>query len=68
MEDRLNDAWLQFAEESPAEDAEKTVEEIQPADALLASATPDGGSQPLSVTVSEGSTSNVVAWHNVPRP
>lgn len=33
VEDRLNDAWLQFAEEN------------QPADALMGSASGDGGSQ-----------------------
>ncbi|CAM8915186.1 unnamed protein product [Rhodiola kirilowii] len=60
VEDRLNDAWLQFAEESPCENAEETFEEIQPADALLASATRDGGSQPAPVSVSEDSKSKKV--------
>lgn len=60
VEDRLNDAWLQFAEESPTENAAESFEDIQPADALLSSASPDGGSQPPSVTISEGSTSKKI--------
>ncbi|OVA13574.1 Glycoside hydrolase [Macleaya cordata] len=44
VEDRLNDAWLQFAEEHPCKDLGET-REPQPADALMASATGDGVSQ-----------------------
>ncbi|KAI3884614.1 hypothetical protein MKW92_014861 [Papaver armeniacum] len=47
VEDKLNDAWLQFAEELPDDkkkDKGKSKEQ-QPADALMASATADGGSQ-----------------------
>lgn len=48
MEDRLNDAWLQFAEETPCEQS-KSSNESQLADALLASATGDGGTQQAPV-------------------
>ncbi|XP_019181038.1 PREDICTED: beta-glucosidase-like SFR2, chloroplastic [Ipomoea nil] len=48
VEDRLNDAWLQFAEETPCEQS-KSNNESQLADALLASATGDGGTQQASV-------------------
>nr|GMD73980.1 beta-glucosidase-like SFR2, chloroplastic [Ipomoea batatas] len=48
VEDRLNDAWLQFAEETPCEQS-KSNNESQIADALLASATGDGGTQQASV-------------------
>lgn len=44
VEDRLNDAWLKFAEEKPCETSE-SAEQLQPVDALLASAAGDGGSQ-----------------------
>lgn len=44
VEDRLNDAWLQFAEEKPCDTSESS-QQLQPADALLASAAGDGGSQ-----------------------
>uniref|UniRef100_A0A7C9EXU7 Galactolipid galactosyltransferase n=1 Tax=Opuntia streptacantha TaxID=393608 RepID=A0A7C9EXU7_OPUST len=44
VEDRLNDAWLQFAEEKPCNTSESS-QQLQPADALLASAAGDGGSQ-----------------------
>ncbi|XP_059631981.1 beta-glucosidase-like SFR2, chloroplastic [Cornus florida] len=50
VEDRLDDAWLQFAEENPCDDAESQ-EGKQTADALMGSTTGDGGSQPsASVT------------------
>lgn len=44
VEDRLNDAWLQFAEEQPCNTSESQ-QGMQPADALMASAAGDGGSQ-----------------------
>ncbi|KAE8647144.1 hypothetical protein Csa_021777 [Cucumis sativus] len=44
VEDRLNDAWLQFAEEQPC-DTSESQQGMQPADALMASAAGDGGSQ-----------------------
>ncbi|KNA15448.1 hypothetical protein SOVF_098180 [Spinacia oleracea] len=44
VEDKLNDAWLQFAEEKVDEESEAALQ--QPADALIASAAGDGGSQP----------------------
>ncbi|CAL0330223.1 unnamed protein product [Lupinus luteus] len=44
VEDRLNDAWIQFAEEKTDNDSQE--EEIkQPVDALIGSAAGDGGSQ-----------------------
>ncbi|XP_023006537.1 beta-glucosidase-like SFR2, chloroplastic [Cucurbita maxima] len=42
VEDRLNDAWLQFAEEQPCDTLEQG---MQPAVALMGSAAGDGGSQ-----------------------
>ncbi|KAK9288966.1 hypothetical protein L1049_017437 [Liquidambar formosana] len=53
VEDRLNDAWLQFAEESPCDKSESP-EHLQPADALMGSATADGGSQQASLSNKEG--------------
>ncbi|KAF3456406.1 hypothetical protein FNV43_RR01056 [Rhamnella rubrinervis] len=47
VEDRLNDAWLQFAEENSC-DKPETKQVQQPADALMRSATADGGSQQAS--------------------
>ncbi|KAK6913649.1 Glycoside hydrolase family 1 [Dillenia turbinata] len=53
VEDRLNDAWLQFAEEKPCNNMH--LEQPQePADALMASAAGDGGSQQASQSVREG--------------
>lgn len=43
VEDRLNDAWLQFAEEDPGKKTYKDA--LQPADALVGAAAGDGGSQ-----------------------
>lgn len=43
VEDKLDDAWVQFAEETPCEKVE-----AQPVDALIGSAAGDGGSQPAS--------------------
>ncbi|KAK4782795.1 hypothetical protein SAY86_007169 [Trapa natans] len=44
VEDKLNDAWLQFAEESPC-DKPESQQDQQTAVALIASAVGDGGSQ-----------------------
>lgn len=44
VEDRLNDAWLQFAEEKPCDHPESQ-KGTEPADAILGSAGGDGGSQ-----------------------
>ncbi|VFQ65087.1 unnamed protein product [Cuscuta campestris] len=51
VEDGLNDAWLQFAQEAPCKQSESNKEsnnEPQLVDALLASATGDGGTQQAS--------------------
>ncbi|KAL5541474.1 hypothetical protein UlMin_009184 [Ulmus minor] len=47
VEDRLNDSWLEFAEENPCDktEAQKDPELV---DALLGSASGDGGAQPAS--------------------
>lgn len=47
VEDRLNDAWLQFAEESPC-DKPESQKGPQTADAVAVSAAGDGGSQQAS--------------------
>lgn len=44
VEDRLHDAWLEFAEEQPGSHTEQT-DELQTADASMASAVGVGGSQ-----------------------
>lgn len=44
VEDRLHDAWLEFAEEQPCSHTEQT-DELQTEDALMASAAGVGGSQ-----------------------
>ncbi|KAH6757943.1 Glycosyl hydrolase superfamily protein [Perilla frutescens var. hirtella] len=44
VEDRLNDAWLQFAEETPCDHPESK-KSGEPADAVLGSAAGDGGAQ-----------------------
>ncbi|KAM3707973.1 hypothetical protein ACJW30_02G065200 [Castanea mollissima] len=47
VEDKLNDAWLQFAEEDTCDKSEH--HSLQPADALIGSASADGGSQQASL-------------------
>lgn len=47
VEDRLDDAWIKFAEERPCDDKENTNNTV-PVDTLMASATADGGSQQAS--------------------
>ncbi|XP_074582368.1 beta-glucosidase-like SFR2, chloroplastic [Curcuma longa] len=58
VEDNLNDAWLQFAEEQSSSTA--THIEQQPVDSSLASATGDRASLQGSLAVA--------SWHNVPHP
>ncbi|KAG9149897.1 hypothetical protein Leryth_020252 [Lithospermum erythrorhizon] len=48
VEDNLDDAWVQFAEENPCEKSESNID-TQPADALLGAASGDGGSQQASL-------------------
>ncbi|XP_057959079.1 beta-glucosidase-like SFR2, chloroplastic [Malania oleifera] len=50
VEDRLNDAWLEFAEENPCDKSE-SLPSHQSADALMAVATGDGGSQQALLSV-----------------
>lgn len=45
VEDRLDDAWMQFAEEGPCDHPESEQKE-QPANELISSAAGDGGTQP----------------------
>lgn len=52
VEDRLNDAWLQFAAENPS-DKSSSQQGLEPADALMGSATGDGGSHQASVSGKE---------------
>lgn len=58
VEDRLDDAWLQFAEEHPCADSENT-KNSQQADALMASATADGGSHLASLAKDEPRSAGV---------
>ncbi|KAK9084403.1 hypothetical protein Scep_030874 [Stephania cephalantha] len=55
VEDRLNDAWLQFAEERPCDESVE-VQNPKPADALMASAAGDGGSQQAPLALAEAKT------------
>ncbi|CDO98731.1 unnamed protein product [Coffea canephora] len=52
VEDRLNDAWLEFAEKSPCDKLEPQHDPL-PADVLVGSASSDGGSQPASLPPKE---------------
>ncbi|KAL8481251.1 hypothetical protein ACS0TY_027685 [Phlomoides rotata] len=52
VEDRLNDAWLNFAEESHCDQPES-----EPADAIMGSAGGDGGSQPSKLPDKEANKS-----------
>lgn len=52
VEDRLNDAWLEFAEKSPCDKLEAQHNPL-PADMLIGSASGDGGSQPASLPPKE---------------
>lgn len=49
VEDRLNDAWLQFAQEVPCDKSESQGDR-QTVDAIMGPATGDGGSHPASGT------------------
>ncbi|XP_019253246.1 PREDICTED: beta-glucosidase-like SFR2, chloroplastic isoform X1 [Nicotiana attenuata] len=54
VEDRLDDAWLQFAENTSCDRSESHEHtHPQPADAIMASATGDGGSQQAPLTQRE---------------
>ncbi|XP_057468215.1 beta-glucosidase-like SFR2, chloroplastic isoform X1 [Actinidia eriantha] len=55
VEDRLHDAWLEFAEENPCDKLE-SLNSPQPADAVIGSAAGDGGSQPASFPLIKGKT------------
>ncbi|KAM0962496.1 hypothetical protein ACFX13_022040 [Malus domestica] len=55
VEDRLDDAWLQFAKENPSDQSESQGS-LQTADAIMGSATGDGGSQPVSLPGKAGKT------------
>ncbi|KZV27697.1 hypothetical protein F511_41361 [Dorcoceras hygrometricum] len=48
VEDKLNDAWVQFAEENPC-DRPEAVKGSAPVDAFVGTAGADGGSQPAAV-------------------
>ncbi|KAK4737516.1 hypothetical protein R3W88_001213 [Solanum pinnatisectum] len=50
VEDRLNDAWLQFAENTESHE----IQQPQTADAIMGSATGDGGSQQAPLPQREG--------------
>lgn len=52
VEDRLQDAWLQFAEENPCHKSETRGDPVQ-ADAIIGTAAADGGSHQASVTRKE---------------
>lgn len=58
VEDRLRDAWLQFAEEQPCADV--GLAQKHPVDALLASATGDGGSQQGSLATDESKKTGIL--------
>ncbi|GLU08547.1 hypothetical protein SLE2022_254530 [Rubroshorea leprosula] len=52
VEDRLNDAWLQFAEEHPCDNSESQ-QGLIPVDAVVGSAAADGGSHPAQLSGKE---------------
>ncbi|PIN18105.1 Beta-glucosidase, lactase phlorizinhydrolase [Handroanthus impetiginosus] len=56
VEDRLNDAWLQFAEEKPCDQPESQKGTV-PADAVMGSAAGDGGSQQAALPEREANKS-----------
>lgn len=56
VEDRLNDAWLQFAEEMPCDHPESQ-KGNETADAVMASASGDGGSQKVAMPGREANKS-----------
>ncbi|KAF9624896.1 hypothetical protein IFM89_015518, partial [Coptis chinensis] len=57
VEDKLNDAWLQFAEEQPSDSGE--TQTPQTADAVLGSAGGDGASQPAPKKSKKKKTLNI---------
>ncbi|XP_077217745.1 glycosyl hydrolase superfamily protein isoform X2 [Tasmannia lanceolata] len=77
VEDRLNDAWLQFAEEPPHADAEPTQNELEKTNKKkplkVAMEAMIRGFEKYSDVEEEPATTvesnpNVSAWHNVPHP
>ncbi|KAL5996535.1 glycosyl hydrolase 1 [Asimina triloba] len=56
VEDKLDDAWVRFAEEHPCNDSEQT-QGLKPTDAIMASATGDSGSQQAPSASNESRTS-----------
>ncbi|KAI3469249.1 hypothetical protein Pfo_025912 [Paulownia fortunei] len=56
VEDRLNDAWLQFAEEKPCDQPESQ-KGTEPVDAVMGSAAGDGGSQQATLPDKEANKS-----------
>lgn len=55
VEDRLHDAWLEFAEDNPCDKLESPLQhDLQPADAIMGSAAGDGGAQQASLGVVDG--------------
>lgn len=57
VEDRLHDAWLEFAEDNPCDKSELPLQDnLQPADAITGSASADGGTQQVSLPVIDGKT------------
>lgn len=57
VEDRLHDSWLEFAEDNPCDKSESLLQhDLQPADAIMGSASADGGTQQVSLPVIDGKT------------
>lgn len=52
VEDRLDDAWLEFAEEEPSDKSDQQSQ--QPADAMFGAAAADGGSQQAPLPSKKG--------------
>ncbi|KAH0461128.1 hypothetical protein IEQ34_008703 [Dendrobium chrysotoxum] len=64
VEDKLDDAWLQFAEEQPCGESNQS-QKVQSTDAVFASAAADGGSQQAS---SDGHSSKESSKGKIKRP
>ncbi|KAI0511180.1 hypothetical protein KFK09_011805 [Dendrobium nobile] len=64
VEDKLDDAWLQFAEEQPCGESNQS-QKVQSTDAVFASAAADGGSQQAS---SDGHSSKESIKGKIKRP
>ncbi|KAL6522922.1 Glycosyl hydrolase 1 [Orobanche hederae] len=59
IEDRLNDAWLQFAEENPCGQPESQ-KDTEPVHAVMSSAADDGGSQQAPLPHKEANKSTKI--------